>query len=338
MRRAALAVALLLTLGPAAALALPAVREPRLHPRDVSEVPSFVRRVRPALAALRVRADEQGPSAANLGVRRFATAVVFDPRGYAITVSYALLDAVSMEARVHDGRTVAAQLVGVDFDTGLGVVKLEGGGPWPAAVLGESREVAAGTRTGTVGVDEDGDLVHVAGAVRAVQPYAAYWEYMLDRAFLVAPSSPSWGGSAVVDERGHVLAIASLRLGQPPHVNLAIPVEKFVPVRDELIALGRVASRPARPWLGLYTVEGEGGVVIDGFSAVGPARTAGFQKGDRIVSVDGVGVRQQAEFYTQLWRGRAGDVIAVGVVRAGAPHLIPVRSIDRRDLFRTTSR
>lgn len=338
MRRAALTIVLWLGLVPATVQALPAAREPRLHPRDVSEVPSFVRRIRPALVALRVRADEKGPSTANLGVRRFATAVIFDPRGYAVTVSYALLDAVSLEARTPEGNTVRAQVVGVDFDTGLGVVKLEGDGPWPAAVLGDSRDVAPGTPTGTVGLDEDGDLVHVTGAVRAVQPYAAYWEYMLDRAFLVAPSTRSWGGSAVVDERGHVVGIASLRLGQPPHVNLAIPLEKFVPVREELVALGRVASRPPRPWLGLYTVEGESGVVIDGFSPVGPARTAGFQKGDRIVSVDGVGVRQQAEFYTQLWRGRAGDVVSLGVVRAGVPHVISVRSVDRRDLFRTTSR
>jgi len=31
-------------------------------------------------------------------------------------------------------------------------------------------------------------------------------------------------------------------------------------VKDELIAMGRVVSRPPRPWLGLYTVEGSDGV------------------------------------------------------------------------------
>ena len=145
-------------------------------------------------------------------------------------------------------------MVGLDLDTGLGVVKLEGDGPWPAATLGDSGAVAAGARTGTVGVDEDNDLVQVTGTVHAVRRFSAYWEYMLDRAIIVAPASPQWGGSAVVNERGEVIGIASLRLGEPPHVNLAIPIEKFVPVKDELIASGRIVSRPPRPWLGLYTV------------------------------------------------------------------------------------
>jgi len=48
-----------------------------------------------------------------------------------------------------------------------------------------------------------------------------------------------------------VVGIASLRLGGTPQLNLAIPIEKFVSVRDELLAAGRVMSRPPRPWLGL---------------------------------------------------------------------------------------
>ena len=69
--------------------------------------------------------------------------------------------------------------------------------------------------------------------MHAVRRFSAYWEYMLDRAIIVAPASPQWGGSAVVNERGEVVGIASLRLGDPPHVNLAVPIEKFVPVKDE---------------------------------------------------------------------------------------------------------
>src|SRR5262249_57391073 len=115
---------------------------------------------------------------------------------------------------------------------------------------GDSHSVAAGARTGTVGVDEDNDLVQVSGSVQAVRRFSAYWEYMLDRAIIVAPASPQWGGSAVVNERGEVVGIASLRLGDAPPVNLAVPIEKFVPVKDELIASGRIASRPPRPWLG----------------------------------------------------------------------------------------
>jgi len=309
-------------------------REPRLAPRDVSEVPTYVRRVESSLVALRVRAPEEAASSARLGAQRFATAVVVDTRGYAVTVSYAVLDAVQIEAQMRGGRTATARLIGLDLETGLGVVKLDGDGPWPAAVLGESRDVRAGSLTGTVGVDEDNDLSWATSRVQGIRRFSGYWEYMLDRALIVAPSIDSWGGGAVVDARGSVIGIASLRLGDPPHVNVAIPIESFVAVKDELLAAGRVMSRPPRPWLGLYTVPRDGAVVIDGFSPLGPARDAGFRRGDRIVGVNGVTVASQEEFYEQLWRGRAGDVIRVSVQREARVHVIKVQSIDRYRLLR----
>ncbi len=323
---------------PGLAGAVPRPPAARLDPRTVPAEPSYVTRVAPALVGLSVRADEHAASSERLGSRRFATGVVFDTRGYALTVSYILLDAVTIDARTRDGRTVPARLVALDLETGLGVVQLEGPGPWPAVTLGQSADVSVGTLTGTVGVDEDNDLVHVGGSVQGIHRFAAFWEYMLDRALLVTPGSPSWGGSAVVDTGGRVIGLASLRLGEPPHVNLAIPIEEFVAVKDELIAAGRVVSRRPRPWLGLYTSGSADGVVVEGVARIGPAAVAGFRKGDRIVSVNGVGVGSQEEFYEQLWRGQAGDVIRIGVQRDDAIHVITVASIDRYRLLRPPPR
>lgn len=333
MRRTLGTLLLVLTL-PGLALAVGRPGAPRLDPRDVAAVPSYVRRVEPAIVGLRVRARDDAPSSARLGATRFATGIVFDARGYAVTVSYAVLDAVRIEAQTRDGRTVPARLIAIDFETGLGVVKLEGGGPWPAATLGPSRDVQVGHLGGTVGVDEDNDLAWVTSSVQGVRRFSGYWEYMLDRALFVGPSTDSWGGSAVVDAHGAVLGIASLRLGEPPHVNVAIPIDTFVAVKDELVAAGRVVSRPPRPWLGLYTVPHESGVVVDGFAASGPAQEAGFRRGDRILSVNGVTIASQEEFYQQLWRGRAGDVVRLAVQREAKVHVIPVRSVDRYRLLR----
>jgi S1-C subfamily serine protease len=319
-------------LGPAAAVPRP--QPPRLHPSRVAAEPSHVQRVAPAIVGLSARADAEAASSARLGSRRFGSGAIFDPRGYAVTVSYVLMDAVDVEARLRDGRTVAARPVALDLETGLGVVKLQGPGPWPTVTLGESEGARAGTATATVGVDEDNALVAVTGTLQAIRPFSSPWEYMLERAFIVQPGSPSWGGSVVVDTSGQVIAMASLRLGAPPHVNLAIPIEAFAPVKDELIAAGRVTSRRPRPWLGLYTSATREGVVVEDFAPAGPARAAGFRKGDRIVGVNGVTVGTQEDFYRQLWRGEAGDVIRVAVVRAASIRMIAVRSIDRYRLLR----
>jgi S1-C subfamily serine protease len=334
MRRVVVLIVATLLLIPAVVPGAPtSAPERRLDPKNVSALPSFVKRVEPSIVGLRVRNSETATSSARLGSRRFGSAVIFDARGYALTVSYLLLDALEVEARGRDGRAVTAQVVGFDLDTGLGVVKLAGAGPWPTAALGDSRAVVAGARTGTVGVDEDNDLVQVTGTVNAVRRFSAYWEYMLDRAIIVAPASPQWGGSAVVNDRGELIGIASLRLGEAPHVNLAIPIEKFVPVKDELIDTGRIVSRRPRPWLGLYTVAMPAGLFVSELSPVGPASRAGFRQGDRILKVNGVAVASQEEFYEQLWSRRAGDLIELSVQRDNQVRTISVPSVDRHHLF-----
>jgi len=254
-----------------------------------------------------------------------------------VTVSYLVLDAMRIEARTRDGAAIEARLVGVDLDTGLAVVRLGGAGPWPAAALGDSRDIVQGAVAGTVGVDEENELVHAQATLTGVRRFSAFWEYMLPRAFIVAPAVSSWGGSAMVDERGELVGIVSLRLGEEPaYVNMAIPLETFLPVKDEIIGAGRVSSRRPRPWIGLHTRANPDGVFVDGFNEAGPARNAGFLKGDQIVGVNGVRVRTQEEFYEQMWRRQAGDTIEVAVHRDDAVRVIPVRSIDRTILYRTS--
>jgi S1-C subfamily serine protease len=334
VRTTVLAGALLALLVPVSlGLARPVAREPRPKPENVSAVPSFVQRVEPSLVGLHVRAAEDRPSSARLGTRRFGTGVVFDRRGYAVTVSYVVLDAIRIEAHTLDGRSLPARPIGFDLDTGLAIVKLEGPGPWPAVELHASSDLRVGALTGTVGVDEDGDLIHATTTLRSVRRFSAFWEYMLDRALMLEPSMSTWGGSAAVDDRGRVVGIVSLRLGEAPYVSLAIPAEKFLAIKDELLSAGRVVSRRPRPWIGLYTTARPGRVVVDGFNEAGPARDAGFRRGDQIVGVDGVNVTSQEEFYEQMWRREAGDTIAVSVRRDDRVQVISVRSIDRHRLY-----
>src|SRR5215470_1458487 len=186
MTRRLIVAVLALTLVPAFVAAVPRPSLPRLRPHDVPDTPSYVRHVEPALVGLRVRAREDAPSSARLGSERFATGLIFDARGYVVTVSYALLDAVRIEAQTRDGKSVDASLSGMDLESGLGIVKLEGAGPWPAATLGHSPDATIGELTGTVGVDEDNELVWLTSEVKAIRRFSGFWEYMIDRAFLVA--------------------------------------------------------------------------------------------------------------------------------------------------------
>ena len=323
MRRSSLIAAVLVLAIPALLVAAPKGDAPRPDPNRISSLPSHIERVAPSIVGIHVEVPPDRPSAATLGTERWGSGVIFDQAGYALTVSYVLLDAAWIDVTLRDGRKVPAKLVGLDLESGLGVVKLNGAGPWRAATLGDSTRMAVGDVTGTVGLDDDGTLVAVPGKVREIRPFAASWEYMLDRALFVSPFSPAFGGAALVDATGAVVGITSLRLGEAPFVNLAVPIEQFLP----------------RPWIGLYTRElVGGGVVVAGVSPIGPARAAGFRPGDVIVRVNGAEVSSQAEFYRRLWLGLVGQDVQLVVMREARLEAITVRPVDRYRLLKTSDR
>jgi serine protease Do len=324
---------------PGLVLAAPRDAERRLDPRQVSPLASQIRRVAPAVVGIRVEVERDRPSAATLGTRRWGSGVIFDAdQGYVLTVSYVLLDAARIEVSLRDGRKVPARLHGLDLEVGVGVARLEGRGPWPAATLGDSRAVTAGEITGTVGVSGDGDLVATPGRVESVRSFAAAWEYMLDRAFIVTPYNAAFGGAALVNAAGSVIGVTSLRLGDSPHVNLAIPVDLFLDGKDELLARGRVTSRGPRPWLGLYTESVDGGVVVSGLSPLSPARAAGLRPGDVIVQVNGRPVASREDYYRTLWQLPMDQDVRVTVRRAGGIEAVTVRPVDRYRFYRTSDK
>lgn len=81
MTRGVSLLLLAMLLLPASAPAVPRPPAVRPDPRAVAAEPSYVRRVAPALVGLHVRAEAGTASSERLGTLRFATAVIFDPRG-----------------------------------------------------------------------------------------------------------------------------------------------------------------------------------------------------------------------------------------------------------------
>jgi S1-C subfamily serine protease len=291
------------------------------------------------MVGVHVEVPRDRPSAATLGTERWGSGIIVDEAGHVLTVSYILLDAGRIEVTLQEGRKVPGRLAGLDLESGLGLLSLPGPGPWPAATIGDSTVVKVGDLVGSVGVREGGGVSALPGRVEAIRPFSAAWEYMLDRALIVAPFNPAFGGGAVVDAMGALVAITSLRLGAPPHVNLAIPVEKFTAARGELIARGRVESRPPRPWLGLFTESREGGgVVVVGVSPVGPAGAAGIRQDDVIVRIGGEPVSTREAFYGRLWEGRVGEPVELTVERGGEVRSVTVRPADRYRVYRTTEK
>ena len=325
-----LALALLATTaGVGAAAPPPGPPAPRLDPGTAQEVPTAVARVSPAVVAVHAQVPPDRPSAATLGAERAGSGVVVDPDGLVLTVGYLVLEAVAVEVGLADGRTLAARVLGHDFESGLALLRLPAGARYPAAALGRSGPVVPGQAVSVVGMSDERRPVGIAARITGARRFVAYWEYLLERALFVTPRHPAFGGAALVDADGALLGVVSLRLERE---NLAIPIDLFPPVRDALLSQGRPA-RPPRPWLGVRAVAVDGGVGIAGVSPSGPAQAAGLKHGDIVVRLNGERVADLEDFYRKLWRTAVGSPLELSVYRDGQLDTVTLRSRDRYTVF-----
>ena len=58
---------------------------------------------------------------------------------------------------------------------------------------------------------------------------------------------------------------------------MSVPIDLLTPILDELLTYGR-RNKPARPWLGLYSTESGGRVVVADVAETGPAAQAGLRR------------------------------------------------------------
>jgi len=185
-----------------------------------------------------------------------------------------------------------------------------------------------------------GGLGHALKAkVIAKREFAGYWEYVLDEALFTAPAHPQWGGAALVGSDGRLLGVGSLVIeesqnGRKVEGNMSVPIDLLEPILEDLLKFGR-PNRPSRPWLGMYTMEANGQLVVAGIADNGPAARAGVRQRDLVLEVAGSRVTALAELFRKVWSlGPAGTEIPLTLGRDGDLVRARLRSADRNDFLR----
>ena len=270
-------------------------------------------------------------TADTLGVERAGNGVLIDD-GLVLTIGYLITEAETVWLHLGDGRVVAGHALGLDQETGFGLVQALGKIDLPALEIGSSKKVEVGERIVVGGAG--GRTRSLAGRIAAKQEFAGYWEYVLDEAIFTYPAHPNWGGTALISSEGKLTGIGSLQLerareGKNEHLNMIVPIDLLAPILDDLRKFGR-ANRPVRPWLGLYSTEIEDRIVAVGIASKGPAARAEIKTGDVIVAVKGERVSTLAGFYRKIWAlGNAGVEVPLTLYRDGVTFDVAVNSSDR---------
>jgi len=288
-----------------------------------------------SVVALRASIPEDAFTAGTLGTQREGSGVVIRDDGLVLTIGYLVTEAEQVWLTSARGQAVPAHVLGYDQETGFGLVQPLGRLGLPALELGSAAEAELGDPV----VLADGSGRSVEASIVAKQEFAGYWEYLLDEAIFTAPAHPWWGGAALIGTDGRLLGIGSLRLQmsrdeEVADINMVVPVDLLPPILDDLLSQGRV-NRPPRPWLGAFSAESDGRVVVMSVTDRGPAAKAGLRRGDVISEVRDGEVESLADFYRKIWSsGPAGTEIPMRVLRDGRETWLRVKSADRNSFLR----
>ena len=291
-----------------------------------------------AVVGVKANVPDDAFTATTLGTERAGNGVVIRPNGLVLTIGYLITEADTVWLQFADGRTRPGHALAYDQQTGFGLVQVLDRGEFPALSLGDSSRARIGDAV--VVAAGGGRSRAVAAHIVAKQEFAGYWEYLLEEAIFTAPSHPHWGGAAVIGANGDLVGIGSLQVeqaseGRPVYFNMVVPIDLLKPILDDLLAHGH-SARPVRPWLGLYATEIEDKVVVAGVAADAPARRAGLETGDLVLSVADHDVTSLAEMYRRIWSlGTAGVAVPMVVYRDGRTLRIKVESGDRMNFLKT---
>ena len=269
----------------------------------------------------------------------FASAVIIDADGYLVTNWHVVVDATDIQVDLGDGTFVAPEVVGLDAETDLALLRIDARSP-PAIRLGSSRGLRIGdvvlaignpyglTRSVTQGI--------VSATGRAVLELVTFEDFIQTDAAINAGNS----GGALVNTNGELVGINTAILTQDiatEGIGFAIPVDLVRGVVEELKKHGRVI----RGYLGLLPedltngqrvqlgLDNNRGILITEVYAGGPAERAGLQVNDIILSINGEQILQERQAVLVAASTKPGDEIDVVAWRDGETFSTTVVATER---------
>ncbi len=272
--------------------------------------------------------NQQEPSR---NVQSLGSGFLIDGSGLIVTNNHVIADADEIVANFRDGRSLAAEVVGIDEKTDLALLRLvDKADNLKAAKFGRSDRLRVGDWVLAIGNPFGFGGTVTLGIVSALDRdinSGPYDHYIQTDAAINRGNS----GGPLFNVGGEVVGINTAIMsptGGSIGIGFAVPSEIAVPVIEQLRRFGEVR----RGWIGVRiqsvtdeVAEGFGmdhamGALIAGLTDDGPAQQAGIQDGDVIVEFNGKPVDTMRELPQLVANTPPGDTVDLVIIRDGEPH------------------
>ena len=257
------------------------------------------------------------------------TGVILSQDGYIVTNYHVIQNAYSagrtITAVMYDGTEYEAQVVGVEPDSDLVVLKIDATGLEPAA-LGDSDSLIVGQTIYAVG-NPLGELTYTmtSGIVSALDRRITTDKNVTVNMFQFdAAVNNGNSGGPLYNAYGQVVGIVTAKFSADGMEGLgfAIPISDACYIANELITRGYV---PGKAYLGLSLSNVSAsvaryfnmvpGVYINGVEEGSCSQEAGLRRGDIITAVDDIVVKNMDDMVELVRQYRAGDSAKLTVYR-----------------------
>ncbi len=252
-------------------------------------------------------------------VSGMGTGVIFDPRGFILTNHHVVDKVQGVEVHLADGTVYPARLIQQDPATDLAILKVDAGRPLPAVSIGTSGDLMVGETVITIGNAFGYENTTSVGIISALGRNVTLSDDQVYRNLIQTDAciNPGNSGGPLINIEGELIGInVAVRAGAQG-IGFALPIDDVKRVATEMMSTRRLAAT----WHGVVAsevVRGEGRAVLLSDLVTGsPAESSGLQRGDEIVSVNGLPIRNPLDIERALLEVRAGQKADVVVRRSG---------------------
>ncbi len=260
--------------------------------------------------------------------------------GLVMTNAHVVNGSQNLVVGLSNGAKYKGKLIGQDVLTDLAVIKLEGEGPWPKAILGDSSKIEVGDWAIAVGnpfgLENTVTLGIISNLKRNVSQLGIY-----DKKFELiqtdAAINPGNSGGPLLNSEGEVIGINTLiRSGPGAGLSFAIPINKAKNIASQLIKNGRVIH----PMIGINLTdetyfESNQSIVKVGYVVPNsPADKSGILINDIILKVGKKDINNSSDVVNEISKNGINKSINIILKRKNNIIKLKVKPTDIKNLSR----